>query len=79
MERKINKLEHSHVQIDVVVDEKSWKDAQEKAFNKLAENVTIDGFRKGKAPKNLVKSKIDPMKVLDEAINSLLPKIYEVI
>ena len=77
MERKVAKLEHSHVQVDVVVDEKSWKDAQDKAFNKLAENVTIDGFRKGKAPKNLVKSKIDPMKVLDEAINSLLPKIYE--
>lgn len=77
MERKITKLEHSHVQVDVVVDEASWKAAQEKAFNKLAENVTIDGFRKGKAPKNLVKARIDQMKVLDEAINSLLPKIYE--
>lgn len=77
MERKVTKLEHSHVQVDVVVDEKTWKDAQEKAFNKLAENVTIDGFRKGKAPKNLVKARIDQMKVLDEAINALLPKIYE--
>ena len=77
MERKVTKLEHSHVQVEVKVDEKTWKDAQEKAFNKLAENVTIDGFRKGKAPKNLVKSRIDQMKVLDEAINSLLPKIYE--
>ena len=77
MERKVTKLEHSHVQVDVVVDEKTWKDAQEKAFNKLAENVTIDGFRKGKAPKNLVRSKVDPMKVLDEAINALLPKIYQ--
>ena len=76
MERKVTKLEHSHVQVDVVVDEKSWKDAQDKAFNKLAENVTIDGFRKGKAPKNLVRSHIDQMKVLDEAINALLPKIY---
>lgn len=77
MERKVTKLEHSHVQVDVVVDEKTWKDAQEKAFNKLAENVTIDGFRKGKAPKNLVKARIDQMKVLDEAIDALLPKIYE--
>ncbi len=77
MERKVTKLEHSHVQVDVVVDEKTWKGAQEKAFNKLAENVTIDGFRKGKAPKNLVKSRIDPMKVLDEAINALLPTIYQ--
>ena len=77
MERKVTKLEHSHVQVDVVVDEQSWKNAQEKAFNKLAENVTVDGFRKGKAPKNLVKARIDQMKVLDEAINSLLPQIYE--
>ena len=77
MERKVNKLEHGHVEVLVTVDEKTWKDAQEKAFNKLAENVTIDGFRKGKAPKNLVKSKIEPMKVLDEAINSLLPKMYQ--
>ena len=77
MERKVTKLEHSHVQVDVVVDEKTWKGAQDKAFNKLAENVTVDGFRKGKAPKNLVKDKIDPMKVMDEAINALLPKIYE--
>ncbi len=77
MERKVTKLEHGHVQVDVVVDEKSWKEAQDKAFNKLAENVTIDGFRKGKAPKNLVKSHVDPMKVLDEAINALLPAIYQ--
>ncbi len=77
MERKVNKLEHGHVEVLVTVDEKTWKDAQDKAFNKLAENVTIDGFRKGKAPKNLIRSKIDPMKVLDEAINALLPKMYQ--
>ena len=77
MERKVNKLEHGHVEVLVTVDEKAWKDAQEKAFDKLAENVTVDGFRKGKAPKNLVKSKIEPMKILDEAINSLLPKMYQ--
>lgn len=77
MERKVNKLEHGHVEVLVTVDEKTWKDAQDKAFNKLAENVQIDGFRKGKAPKNLIKSKIDPMKVLDEAINALLPKMYQ--
>ena len=77
MERKVNKLEHGHVEVLVTCDEKTWKDAQEKAFDKLAENVQIDGFRKGKAPKNLVKSRIDQMKVLDEAINALLPKMYQ--
>lgn len=76
MERKVTKLEHCHVEVEVVVDQPSWKTAQDKAFEKLAKNVTVKGFRPGKAPLNLVKEKIDPMKVMDEAINSLLPSIY---
>ena len=76
MERKLNKLEHSHVEVLVTVDEKSWKAAQKKAFDKQAANIEIPGFRKGKAPVNLVRAKVDQMKVLDEAINSVLPIAY---
>ena len=76
MERKITKLENCRVQVDVVVDEASWKAAQEKAFKKVAANVTVDGFRKGKAPEALVRKHVDQMKVIDEAVNGLLPDIY---
>lgn len=76
MEKKINKLEHCHVEVLVNVDEKTWKDAQNKSFNKFAKDVTVKGFRKGKAPLNLAKEKIDQGKVLDDAINSILPAIY---
>ncbi|MCR5184944.1 MAG: trigger factor [Bacilli bacterium] len=76
MERKLTKLEHSHVEVLVTVDAKTWKDAQKKAFDKEAANVEIPGFRKGKAPENLVKSKVNQMKVMDEAINALLPVAY---
>ena len=76
MERKITKLEHSHVEVLVTVDSKTWKDAQKKAFDKQAANIEIPGFRKGKAPEHLVRGKIDQMKVLDEAINSVLPVAY---
>ena len=76
MERKITKLEHSHVEVLVTVDQKTWKDAQKKAFDKQAANVTVDGFRKGKAPEHLVRAKVDQMKVLDDAINSVLPIAY---
>ena len=77
MERKVTKLENCHVEVLVSVDTETWKDAQNKSFNKLAKNVTVDGFRKGKAPLNLVKDKIDPMKMMDDAINSLLPSLYK--
>lgn len=76
MEKKINKLEHCHVEVLVTVDEITWKDAQNKSFNKFAKDVTVKGFRKGKAPLNLVKEKVDHARVLDDAINSILPSIY---
>ena len=76
MERKITKLENSHVEVVVTAEEEAWKKAQDKAFDKLAANVEIDGFRKGKAPKNLVRAKIDPMKVFDDAVNLMLPEMY---
>ena len=77
MERKLTQLENCRVQVDVVVDEKSWKDAQEASFKKLAKNVQVDGFRKGNAPEAIARRHIDTGKMLDEAINSLLPKIYK--
>ena len=77
MEIKLTKLENCRVQVDVVVDEKSWKDAQEASYKKLAKDVQIDGFRKGNAPEAMARKHIDTGKMLDEAINSLLPKIYK--
>ena len=77
MKRTVNKLENCHVEVICEIDEAMWKDAQTKAFKKLAQNVTIDGFRKGKAPEHLVRSKIDPTKLMDEAINAVLPEAYE--
>lgn len=53
-----------------------WKNAQEKAFKKVAKEVQIPGFRKGKAPEAMLKGKVDPVKVMDEAVNSLLPDAY---
>ncbi|MCD8195139.1 MAG: trigger factor [Coprobacillus sp.] len=76
MEKKITKLEHCRIQIDVDVDPKTWQDAQQKAFDKLAANVKVDGFRPGKAPKNLVKDKVDPQRVTNDAINDVANSIH---
>ena len=77
MERKVTKLEHCHTEVLVNVDKDLWKKAQEKAFKKLADNVTIDGFRKGKAPLAMVKSRIDQGKMYNEAINDVLTPVYQ--
>ena len=76
-ETKVNQIGDGLVEVEVVVKEATWKEAQDKAFKKLAANVTVPGFRKGKAPENMIKGKIDQVKVMDEAINSILPVLYK--
>ena len=76
MKITFKELEACHVQVDVVIDEAKWKAAQEASFKKLAKDVQVDGFRKGNAPEALVRRHIDQGKLLDDAINSLLPEAY---
>lgn len=54
------------------VESSLWLSAQTKAFEKLAKKVTVKGFRKGKAPKHLVKKQLSEKEVLLEAADSLM-------
>ena len=77
MERKLTKLEHCHTEVLVNVDKDLWKKAQEKAFTKVASKITVPGFRKGKAPANMLKGRVNQMEVYNEAINNVLQPVYE--
>lgn len=76
METVVNKIENSLVEIEVKVEEDVWKEAQNKALKKLAKDVKIDGFRKGKAPLQLVKNKINKQLLLEEALDDVLKDCY---
>ena len=77
MKRVVNKLEKSKVEVICDVEEKAWKEAQEKAFAKLAANLEIKGFRKGKVPADIAKKHIDNGSVFNEGINSMLQPVFE--
>ena len=77
MERKVTKLEHCHTEVVVNVDQDLWKKAQKKAFDKIASGITVPGFRKGKAPANMLKGRVNQMQVFNEAINNVLQPVYE--
>jgi trigger factor len=57
----------------VTFDAQEWKNAQDKAYANLAQNVTVQGFRKGKAPLELAKKHIDGRKMVEKAVDILLP------
>lgn len=57
MKRIVNRLENSQVELILSFEGEEWKDANKKAFDKLAKEVEVPGFRKGHAPENLVRQK----------------------
>lgn len=77
MKRTVNRLENSQVELILSFEGEEWKDANKKAFDKLAKEVEVPGFRKGHAPENLVRKKIDHARVINDAIDMLLQPAYE--
>ena len=59
--------EKSQGELEVVVDGEKWEQAQKKAFNKIAKNIKIDGFRQGKVPAAIIKKNVSDQQVWMEA------------
>ncbi len=62
--------------LEVEFSQEEWKKAQQAAFDKLAKNVNIAGFRPGKAPKELIAKQVNQGSVLMEAVEALAPQAY---
>lgn len=76
MKSNWTKLEGSVGELTAEFTGAEWKKAQEEAFNKLAKNVKLDGFRPGKAPAALIKKRIPKATTLQEALEIILSKEY---
>ncbi|AHI52727.1 trigger factor [Spiroplasma culicicola] len=61
----------------VTIDGQEWLDAVKKGKNKVAANIEIPGFRKGKAPKEKVEQYLTPVKYLNAAVQSIIEKAFE--
>lgn len=71
------KLPKSTLEITVDIHWKTIQDSYAFAFDKLHADLTVEGFRKGKAPKTIAEKNIPKDKVYKELLNTLLSKIYQ--
>ena len=55
MKTKLKELSDSRVEITITLDEKDLKDAAKIALEKLAKEIHVEGFRKGKVPVDVAK------------------------
>ena len=76
METKIEKLPENVVKVDIEIPAKDAVDFYNAAAKKLAQYVNIPGFRKGKAPRNIVEQNIGEERIKHEALDSALPRIF---
>jgi len=78
---KIKKLPKSEVEIEGVLEADAFETYFSKALKKIGENIELKGFRKGKAPENVLLSTIPEIKILEEmaemALSEHYPKIIE--
>ena len=70
-------LPKSSIELVVDIKKEFIKKEYDKAFSKLLENLQIEGFRKGKVPSDIGKKHIKGEEIYKEAIQSIIPGIYE--
>jgi trigger factor len=73
----VETLDPTRVRLTVEVPFADLKPSLDTAYHKIAEQVTVPGFRKGKVPPRVIDQRIGRGAVLEEAINSALPDLYE--
>ena len=73
---KINKLDKSRVEITGSISEKEFSIFRKQALQNINDEVSIDGFRKGKVPENVLVSKVGDMSILEEMAELALSKAY---
>jgi len=76
MKTEVKKLEGNFVELTVEVEPEKVSRAINKAYKKIAHEVKIPGFRKGKVPPEIIDVKVGKEVVLQEALEELLNSTY---
>ncbi|MEM5768515.1 MAG: trigger factor, partial [Bacillota bacterium] len=75
---KVNaeKIDKYSTVLEIEVDAAEVNRAFDRAFQKLAQKVNVPGFRKGKAPRKVLETRLGKEAVAQEAMDFVLPETY---
>ena len=66
-----NKVDTNKYEVEISIDSAAFCDAIQKVYKKEAKNITIKGFRKGKAPLHMIEKLYGEGVFFDDALNYL--------
>jgi trigger factor len=72
----VESIDPTRAKLTVEVPFEELKPSLDAAYQRIAKQVNIPGFRKGKVPPPVIDRQVGRGAVLDEAINDALPKFY---
>ena len=76
MKATVEALEGNKVKLSVSVEAEEFERDIDAAFRKIAQEVNIPGFRRGKAPRRVLEARIGSEYARSTALNDALPKYY---
>lgn len=76
MNTKIEKLPENIVKVDIEIPAQEAVKYYNEAAKRFAQYVNIPGFRKGKAPRNIVEQHVGEERIKQEALERALPQIF---
>lgn len=76
MKTDVESLSATRVRLSVEVPFEELEPSVSSAYQRIATQITIPGFRKGKVPPRIIDQRVGRGAVLDEAVNDALPKAY---
>ncbi len=77
MKSAVETLSPTRVKLTVEVPFEELQSSMDAAYGRIAKQVNVPGFRKGKVPARVIEQRFGRGAVLDEAVNDALPKAYE--
>ena len=78
MDVKVEKTENKNeVKLSFTVEAEKFEEAMKKVYSKTAKYFNIPGFRKGKAPMQLVERQYGSEIFYEDAFNELVPDLYD--
>ena len=76
MSVQVEKLEKNMAKLTVEVPAENVEKAIQGAYNKMKKSINIPGFRKGKAPRQLIEKMYGKEVFYSDAVDAMLPKAY---
>ena len=76
MKSAVETLSPTRAKLTVEVPFEELKPSLDAAYKKIAQQINVPGFRRGKVPPTVIDRQVGRGAVLDEAINDVLPQKY---